>query len=109
MTHVYMLWHIHDLGDEEDWKFVGVYSSQAQVDAARERVSRLPGFRDTPDKFKVERVAPDEDLWTEGFVTVDEGDDEEDGVDEDGGGEDGGEEEGSEEDDGDRDVDRGRN
>ena len=79
MTHVYMLWHIHNLGDEEDWKFVGVYSSQAQVDAARERVSRLPGFRDTPDMFKVERVALDTDLWTEGFTTVEEDGDDGDG------------------------------
>lgn len=73
MTDAYMLWHIHDLGDEEDWKFVGVYSSQAQVDAARERVSQLPGFCETPKDFKVERVGVDEDQWTEGFVSVDDG------------------------------------
>ena len=72
MTHVYMLWHIHDLGDEEDWKFVGVYSSREQVETARERVCRLPGFRETPEMFRVERVRLDEDLWTEGFVTADE-------------------------------------
>ena len=72
MTHVYMLWHIHDLGDEEDWKFVGVYSSPEAVDAARRRVAALPGFRDTPDSFRVERVAVDEDQWTQGFVTVDD-------------------------------------
>ena len=69
MTHAYMLWHIRDLGDEEDWKFIGLYSSLAQVDAARERVSRLPGFRDTPKAFRAEKVAVDVDQWTEGFVT----------------------------------------
>jgi hypothetical protein len=74
MTPVYMLWHVHDLGDEEDWKFVGVYSSQAQVDAARARVAALPGFRDDPESFRVEAVTVDEDQWTEGFVTVHEGD-----------------------------------
>ena len=71
MTHVHMLWHIHDLGDEEDWKFVGVYSSREQADAAQQRVAKLPGFRETADKFRVEEVPLDEDLWTEGFVTVD--------------------------------------
>ncbi len=69
MTHAYLLWHIHELGDEEDWKFIGVYSSPEQVDAARERVSRLPGFRDHPDDFRTEKVAVDVDQWTEGFVT----------------------------------------
>ena len=69
MSDVYLLWHIHDLGDEEDWKFIGVYSSPEQVAAARARVGALPGFRDTPVQFRVEQVAVDEDLWTEGFVT----------------------------------------
>jgi hypothetical protein len=69
MTDVYLLWHIHDLGDEEDWKFIGVYSSPEEVDAARERVSRLPGFRETPERFRVEKVALNEDQWTEGFIT----------------------------------------
>jgi hypothetical protein len=71
MTHVYLLWHIHDLGEEEDWKFIGVYSSPEAVDAARGRVASLPGFRETPDAFRVERVGVDEDQWKEGFVTVD--------------------------------------
>ena len=71
MADVYLLWHIHDLGDEEDWKFIGVYSSPDEVDAARARVSRLPGFSDTPERFRVEEVGLNEDQWTEGFVTVD--------------------------------------
>ena len=69
MTHVYLLWHIRDLGDEEDWKFIGVYSSPEAVEAAKARVSALPGFRDTPEQFRVEEVGLDEDQWTEGFVT----------------------------------------
>jgi hypothetical protein len=69
MTHVYLLWHIHDLGDEEDWKFIGVYSSEGEVEEARARVAKLPGFRETPESFRVERVEVDRDLWTEGFVT----------------------------------------
>ena len=67
--HVYMLWHIHDLGDEEDWKFIGVYSSEEAVEGAKGRVGVLPGFRETPEMFRVERVGVDEDQWTEGFVT----------------------------------------
>jgi hypothetical protein len=75
MAQVHLLWHVHDLGDEEDWKFVGVYSSEEQLAAARARVSALPGFRDAPDAFRVEDVTVDEDLWTEGFETRDDADD----------------------------------
>ena len=70
MTHVHLLWHIHDLGDEEDWKFIGVYSSPENVKAAMERVARLPGFRDNPESFRTEEVALDEDQWTEGFESI---------------------------------------
>ena len=69
MTHIHLLWHIHDLGDEEDWKFIGVYSSSDNVQAAIQRVTRLPGFSDSPDRFRVEEVALDEDQWKEGFET----------------------------------------
>ena len=68
---VHLLWHVHDLGDEEDWKFIGVYSSPQRLDEARVRVSKLPGFRDDPEAFRVEEVTVDEDIWTEGFQTVD--------------------------------------
>ena len=70
MTHVHLLWHIHDLGDEEDWKFIGVYSSPENVQAAIKRVARLPGFQDDPKSFRIEEVTVDEDLWTEGFETA---------------------------------------
>lgn len=72
MTHAYLLWHVHDLGDEEDWKFVGVYSSPTELAAAQDRVGRLPGFRDTPDAFRAEKIAVDVDQWTDGFVTLDD-------------------------------------
>ena len=72
MPQVHLLWHVHDLGDEEDWKFVGVYSSPDQLAAAKVRVGQLPGFRDAPDAFRVEDVTLDDDLWTEGFETVED-------------------------------------
>jgi hypothetical protein len=71
MTHVWLLWHIHDLGDEEDWKFIGVYTSPDELEAAKARVGALPGFVDNPDSWRVEKVPLNEDLWTEGFETTD--------------------------------------
>jgi len=71
---VYAVWHVHDLGNgEEDWKFVGVYSSSKSAADACARVGLLPGFRDGPaDAFRVDELTLDEDLWTEGYETRDE-------------------------------------
>ena len=50
---VYVLQHVHtfDTGEEEV-KMIGVYSTRATAEAAVERASRLPGFRDVPDGFE---------------------------------------------------------
>jgi hypothetical protein len=69
---VYLLWHVHDLGDEFDEKLLGLYSSQASAEAARERTQSLPGFRDHPDGFHISEYELDQDHWTEGFVTTTE-------------------------------------
>jgi hypothetical protein len=67
---VYLLWHAHDLVEEEDVKLLGVYSTE---DRARDRIDRaraLPGFRAAPDGFEVSRYQVDKDEWPDGFVTV---------------------------------------
>lgn len=66
---VYLLWHVHEIDDEEDSKLLGVYSTErlAQDRIARSRQS--PGFVDHPDGFVVSRYEVDRDEWTEGFVT----------------------------------------
>lgn len=74
--YVFVVHHVHDLGDDEDAKLVGVYSSEPAAQAAIARLSRQPGFRDTPSGFHVDRYTVDEDQWTEGFVTVGADDDE---------------------------------
>jgi hypothetical protein len=73
VTHVYLLWHIHDLGDEYTPMNFQSSSSPEMVNAAKERVARLPGIRDNPESFRIEQVVLDQDLWTEGFETVEEG------------------------------------
>ena len=45
MTKVYVLQHVHSLEDgEEDVKFIGVYSSRENAEAAITRLRRAPGF-----------------------------------------------------------------
>jgi homoserine kinase type II len=70
MMNVFLLWHVHDLGEEEDAKLLGVYSSEQKAEAARQRAVALPGFRECPEGFLVDRYELDQDYWTEGYVTM---------------------------------------
>ena len=71
MASVFVLQHVHSREDGvEDVKFIGVYSSREKADAAVARLSRLPGFSDTPDGFHVDEYRVDQDHWVEGYVTV---------------------------------------
>lgn len=77
---VYILHHIHPVGDEEDVKLIGVYSTEETARAAVHRLASLPGFVDSPrlqtgyeetvDGFQISAYDLDKDHWTEGFVTV---------------------------------------
>jgi hypothetical protein len=54
----------------DDFKLIGVYRSEKAARAAISRVVEQPGFRDSPDGFKVDRYELDKDHWTEGFVDL---------------------------------------
>jgi hypothetical protein len=71
MASVFVLQHVHTLGDgTEDVKFIGVYSAREKADAAVARLSRQPGFSDAPEGFHVDEYRVDQDHWVEGYVTV---------------------------------------
>ena len=71
MTSVFVVQHVHSLGDgEEDAKFIGVYSSREKADAAVMRLSLQPGFTESSEDFGVDEYFLDEDHWTEGFITA---------------------------------------
>ena len=70
MTHVYVVQHTHESqNDEEDVKFIGVYRTQSDADAAVARLRALPGFRDHPNGFEVTEYELNKDHWTEGFIS----------------------------------------
>ena len=59
--------------DEEagdDLKILGVYSTEQRAQDRIARARTLPGFRDEPDCFWVDRYTLDEDMWDEGFSTA---------------------------------------
>lgn len=71
MRTVYVVRHVHvaDNGDDEDVKFIGVYSSEDAANAAIARLRLQSGFRDHPAGFRVDPYEIDKDHWTEGFIS----------------------------------------
>lgn len=70
MKNVFILWHTHELSDEdEDSKLLGVYSSESIANDKINEYKKLPGFCDHPDGFEIAKYEVDSDYWQEGFVT----------------------------------------
>ena len=71
MKTVYVLQHVHSLDDgEEDVKFIGVYSSRENAEAAVTRLRRTPGFCEAANGFHIDEYQMDQDQWVEGYSTV---------------------------------------
>jgi hypothetical protein len=67
---VYVLQHEHSLSDgTEDVKFIGVYSSKENAQAASVRLGQAKGFSETMDGFSIDEYEVDKDQWLEGYVT----------------------------------------
>lgn len=68
---VYLLQHVHLLEDgAEDVKFIGVYSSRENAEAAKTRLSQAPGFCDAAVGFHIDEYQLDKDQWVEGYSTL---------------------------------------
>ncbi len=71
MAKVYVLQHVHEADDgAEDVKFIGVYSSRDNAQAAIARLCQAPGFSEAPDGFHVDEYQVDTDHWVEGYSTI---------------------------------------
>jgi hypothetical protein len=71
MNVVFLLWHSHALGEGgTDDKLIGVYSTEAEAEAAKARKLRYEGFRDVPDGFLIGAYELNRDYWSEGYITV---------------------------------------
>lgn len=53
--------------ERDDCMLIGVYASYEKAADAMERAATLPGFRDYPDHFLIDRYPLDKDHWTSGF------------------------------------------
>ena len=53
----------------EDVKFIGVYSSRENAQAAITRLGQAPGFSDALPGFHIDEYQVDKDQWVEGYST----------------------------------------
>jgi hypothetical protein len=68
---VFVLQHVHLLENgEEDVKFIGVYSSPENAQAAVKRLSQAPGFSEALTGFHIDEYQIDKDHWVEGYMTL---------------------------------------
>lgn len=71
MTRVYVLQHVHAFEDgAEDVKFIGVYSSRENAQAAIARLCQAPGFSEAPAGFHIDEYQIDKDQWVERYSTL---------------------------------------
>lgn len=71
MTRVYVLQHVHSVEDgAEEVKFIGVYSSRENAQAAITRLGQAPGFSDALAGFHIDEYQVDKDQWVEGYSTL---------------------------------------
>ncbi|MGW6424418.1 DUF7336 domain-containing protein [Nocardia sp. NPDC055053] len=71
MDEIFVVDHWYELEDgEEVIRTIGLYSSELKASDAVDRMKKLPGFRDRPDNFSVDRYTVGKDHWTGGFVSA---------------------------------------
>lgn len=77
MDTVYVLMHVHMIGETEELKLIGIYTTEQKALAAVDRLRQQPGFRDFPalldpsevweSGFQVSPRQLDSDSWSLGF------------------------------------------
>ncbi|MNK75980.1 hypothetical protein D3C87_955350 [compost metagenome] len=73
MNYVYLLQHSYEIGEFEETKIIGIYSSKEKAKNIINIYKKLPGFNNYPkDCFHISKYQIDKDNWEEGFITWDE-------------------------------------
>ena len=68
MEKVYLLWHTHPTGaNENNEKLIGVYATQEDALATQSRLLGVSGFSSCPEGFEIVAYEVGIDHWTEGF------------------------------------------
>lgn len=74
MDQVWVLQHVHGWDDgHEDVKLIGIFATESDAMSALLTVQDQPGFRDLPDGFCIGEQIVGLVGWTEGYVTLQRG------------------------------------
>ena len=71
MDSVYILWFVHQWKDEDredDELLIGVYATEADAQAAIERLKDKRGFSSMPEGFLISKYKLNQDHWTDGYI-----------------------------------------
>ena len=68
MLSVFILQHLHNVDDDSDVKFIGVYRSRADAEGARARLENKVGFRDAREGFEIAEYVLGQDHWVDGYL-----------------------------------------
>jgi hypothetical protein len=69
MKTVFVLQHEYEWFGRDEVKFIGVYATHADAEAAVERLRNQPGFRNWPEGSAIDAYDLGADHWVEGFIT----------------------------------------
>ncbi len=73
MLYIYMLYHTRiKKNNVESVKSLGVYNNQIKAIEAIEEYKTLPGFKDFPKNFIIEKEKINKTYWSKGFNNTEE-------------------------------------
>jgi len=72
MEYVYLLQHSYEQNEIEEIKTIGVYSTEDLANTVIEKYKNLPGFKDYPDGFNIDKYKMNSNSWEEGFIKWDQ-------------------------------------
>lgn len=64
MEHIYLLKHSRKIDDEcKETKIIGFFSVNQNAEEVIENYKKLPGFKDNPDDFIIEKIQINHNDW----------------------------------------------
>ncbi|MCP5420145.1 MAG: hypothetical protein H6969_06580 [Gammaproteobacteria bacterium] len=67
MDDAFLVKHSYETRGHSDTKVIGIYSSYAHAEDAISKLRAMPGFKNYPNDFYIDKYPIDTSFWVEGF------------------------------------------
>lgn len=68
MKSIFLLYHVRRMDDDTDEaKFIGAFREKSNAEKCIKKYNQLPGFKDFPKGFVIEKQPIDKIYWKDGF------------------------------------------